>query len=171
MPVCADEATKGHGLAGDFSDVMDKKMGNDKPDQGELLVVQGKWDEAYKVYSKQIAARPGKICVSARMQRMLCSSKLKHWQQVIDDGTVILNSKEGGVQVHSKVFERTGIAYAELKNYDRACSCFNQELKLFPDSRQAFVQLARCYKLAGHPKEAAAAQKKLDELDKDLQPF
>jgi tetratricopeptide (TPR) repeat protein len=168
--IADDEDAVGRGLSRDFNATMEKKIAEDKKDKAELFVVQGKWEAAYNEYSKFIEQHPRKN-MTARMQRMLCANKLKRWQQVIDDGMAIMNGHEGGVQNRSKVLERRGIAYAELKMYDKACADFAEEARLWPDSRRAYVQLVRCYNLAGKKKEAAEAQKKIDELDKDIRPF
>ena len=163
-----EEAIKG--LSRDFNASMEKKISEDSEDKAKLYVVQGNWEAAYKEYSKLIDQHPQRN-LGARMQRMLCANKLKRWQQVIDDGTAIMNGHEGGFQNRSKVLDRRGIAYAELKMYDKACADFAEEARLWPDNRRSYAQLVRCYNLAGKKKEAAEAQKKIDELDKDIRPF
>jgi tetratricopeptide (TPR) repeat protein len=50
---------------------------------------------------------------------------------------------------------------ARMNRYDEAIAEFNEEIRLFPHDRQAYVSLAVVYTLTGRPREANATMERL----------
>jgi tetratricopeptide (TPR) repeat protein len=156
-----------HGLIQDISGALGKKTSVTRAD--ELAACQN-WAAAYELYTKEINRRKDDA-VPPRMKRMICAARMKRWKDVIADADAILKSKEPGPQKRAKVMQRRGQAYAELKQYKLACQDLEQVIKIWPDYRQAYVELIQIYQQTGNVQGEKATQKKLDALDSELKPF
>ncbi|HEY9753850.1 MAG TPA: hypothetical protein V6C97_01670 [Oculatellaceae cyanobacterium] len=138
--------------------------------QADTLAGQGRWADAYDAYTTEINLHRDNS-VSPRVKRMVCAARLKRWNEVIADGNEILKAKSPGPQKRAKVLQRRAEAYAALKKYELARVDLLEEIKLWPDSRPAYVDLIKVYQASGDWQGVAETQKKLDALDTEIKPF
>ncbi|HEY9681849.1 MAG TPA: hypothetical protein V6C86_09740 [Oculatellaceae cyanobacterium] len=167
-PPDAEDGVLNKDIVKDIAGAMAKK--SSPLSRADTLAGQGRWADAYDAYTTEIS-RDKDNSVSSRVKRMVCAARLKRWNEVIADGNEILKAKSPGTQKRAKVLQRRAEAYAALKKYDLARVDLLEEIKLWPDSRPAYVELINVYQAAGDWQGAAETQKKLDALDSEIKPF
>lgn len=136
----------------------------------DILMHLGRFAQAERELSIDLEKAPQDW--KARTVRVKANKFLKNWQKMIVDLTYLIDH-EVNRSVLSRVyaFHDRGVAYLNLKKYDKAEADLKAAIKLAPDTRPPHADLLEVYKATGQKALAASEAQKIKKLDEDLGGF
>jgi len=135
--------------------------------KARALRAMGKLQECLPVLDTAIKLEPSHIPLLK--DRMDVHTRLKQWNQVVEDCNRILKIEKGASNL-SDILQSRAHAYRQLKQYPKAIEDLKRAETLFPDDRRSHADLLEIYELTGDKQNAERERKLIKSMDEDFAP-